>query len=349
MPRGIGTAGALQSLLLVAVLGAAGCAGQAGPEAAFEHDATGPATPWNHTAFDAAADKFTFAVFSDLTGGERDRIFDVAIAQINLLRPELILSVGDLIEGDSAGAPGLHAEWDSFDRRAGEARAPVFRSGGNHDLTGEMLREVWRERYGSTWYHFVYKDVLFLVLDTEDNTPERMAYLKRIRDEAVGLVANEDWEAYRDSEYFKAHERIFGNITATQADYFIDVLRANPDVRWTFLFMHKPVWRQEQETEFARIEAAMADRPYTVFRGHFHAYDYEERYGRDYIGLGTTGGAWNPAAGRSMDQVALVTVDDDGVDIANLLLPGILDKTGHVPLDGDDLCFEYDDCKDAAH
>ena len=46
--------------------------------------------------------------------------------------------------------------------------------------------------------------------------------------------------------------------------------------------------------------------------GRWRAYDYEERYGRDYIGLGTTGGAWNPAAGRSMDQVALVTVDADG-------------------------------------
>jgi hypothetical protein len=345
--RGIATAGALPGLLLGVALGVGGCAGQAGPDAAFEHDAAGPATAWNHAAFDAAADKFTFAVFSDLTGGERDRVFEVAIAQINLLRPELILSVGDLIEGDSAAAPGLHAEWDSFDQRAGEARAPVFRTGGNHDLTGEMLREVWRERYGSTWYHFVYKDVLFLVLDTEDNTPERMAYLKRIRDEAIELAASEDWEAYDESEYVKAHERIFGNITATQADYFIDVLGANPDVRWTFLFMHKPVWRGPGGTEFARIEAALGERPYTVFRGHFHAYDYEERNGRDYIGLGTTGGAWNPAAGRSMDQVALVTVDADGVDIANLLLPGILDKTGHVPLDGDDLCFEYDDCKDA--
>jgi hypothetical protein len=187
------------------------------------------------------------------------------------------------------------------------------------------------------------------VLDTEDNTAERMAYLKRVRDEAIKLVKDEDWEAYRESEYFKAHERVTGNVTAGQADYFIDVIRANQGVRWTFLFMHKPVWRGEGNAEFARIEAALAERPYTVFRGHFHAYDYEQRNGRDYIGLGTTGGAWNPAAGRSMDQVALVTVDDDGVDIANLLLPGILDKTGHVPLDGDDLCFEYDDCKDAAH
>ena len=45
-----------------------------------------------------------------------------------------------------------------------------------------------------------------------------------------------------------------------------------------------------------------------------------------------------------MDHVTLVTVDDDGVDIANLLMNGILDKTGHIPLDGDDVCFELATC-----
>jgi hypothetical protein len=46
------------------------------------------------------------------------------------------------------------------------------------------------------------------------------------------------------------------------------------------------------------------------------------------------------------DYVTLVTVDDDGVDIANLLMSGILDKTGHIPLDGDDVCFELAACSD---
>ena len=104
VPRGTGAASTLGWLLVVTLAGAAGCASQAKPGPLFRHDATGPATAWNHADFDAAADKFTFAVFSDLTGGERERIFDVAIAQINLLRPELILSVGDLIEGNSADA-----------------------------------------------------------------------------------------------------------------------------------------------------------------------------------------------------------------------------------------------------
>jgi hypothetical protein len=57
-----------------------------------------------------------------------------------------------------------------------------------------------------------------------------------------------------------------------------------------------------------------------------------------------TGGEQFPKLGRSVDHVTLVTVDDEGVDIANLLLAGILDKSGHVPLEGDDLCFETSVC-----
>ncbi len=45
-----------------------------------------------------------------------------------------------------------------------------------------------------------------------------------------------------------------------------------------------------------------------------------------------------------MDHVVLVTVDNQGVDVANLWMSGILDKTGHIPLDGDDVCFEMEAC-----
>jgi hypothetical protein len=46
----------------------------------------------------------------------------------------------------------------------------------------------------------------------------------------------------------------------------------------------------------------------------------------------------------SIDHVTLVTVDNKGVDIANLKMSGILDKTGHIPLKGDDVCFEMAIC-----
>ena len=101
----------------------------------FQHDFTGAKVPWTNKQFDNEAGKFTFAIFSDLTGGERDGVFEVAVDQLRLLRPELIISVGDLIDGKSEDHELLTGEWESFDGRASRAHAPIFRVGGNHDLS----------------------------------------------------------------------------------------------------------------------------------------------------------------------------------------------------------------------
>ena len=41
----------------------------------------------------------------------------------------------------------------------------------------------------------------------------------------------------------------------------------------------------------------------------------------------------------------LVTVSEEGVDIANLRMSGIFDKTGKIPAGGDELCFEAAICE----
>lgn len=309
----------------------------------FRHDFAGP-RPWTDTPFDSASGKFTFAVHADLNGGERDRVFEIAVAQLSLLRPEFIMNVGDLIEGDAPDVAGLNAQWDAYDARAGRASAPVFYTGGNHDLTGEVLQGIWDERYGRRYYHFVYKNVLFLVLDTEDNSAARIAEIHDIRSSAIKVLDEQGYEPYTQTEYFRLPERNAGNITATQSQYFRDVIAAHPDVRWTFLFLHKAPWLRDDDRNFAAIEDALTERPYTVFHGHAHTFQYLERRGRDYIRLATTGGIQVAEEGRSMDHILMVTVDDNGVDIANLPLAGILDKTGHIPLGGDDVCFEAAVC-----
>jgi len=323
-----------------------GCSGSFTPpgEPVFQHDVDGGVLPWTHEEFDAADNKFTFAVFSDLTGGERERVFEIAVAQLSLLRPELIINVGDLIEGGTTDLGEIAEQWGSFDERADRAIAPIFYVGGNHDLSGEVLQGVWDERYGRRYYHFVYKNTLFLVLDTEDNTPERTQEIFEIRNKALEIVKQQGMEAFAETEYATLPEQTAGNITAEQSAYIREVIANNPDVLWTFLFMHKAPWERDDEVNFAAIEQALADRPYTVFNGHIHAYKHIERHGRDYIRLATTGGAWFPDRSPSMDHVMLVTVDDEGADIANLLMSGILDKTGHIPLDGDDVCFELEVC-----
>jgi predicted phosphodiesterase len=321
----------------------AGCS-QPADDSEFEHDIVGANQPWTHESFDADDSKLTFAVFSDLTGGEREGVFEVAVEQLNLLRPELIVNVGDLIEGESVDRQEIDAQWDAFDERAGKARAPVFYVGGNHDLTGSFLQAVWDDRLGRRYYHFLYKNVLFLVLDTADNTPERSQEIFELRNAAIEVAQTEGWDAFAQTEYANIPENAAGNISDEQAAYFERVVAENSDARWTFLLMHKAAWERGDESAFVRIEKALEHQPYTVFHGHKHAYEHLERLGRDYIRLATTGGVQLPENGRSMDHVTLVTVDDSGVDIANLLLSGILDKTGHIPLEGNEICFELVNC-----
>jgi UDP-2,3-diacylglucosamine pyrophosphatase LpxH len=309
-------------------------------DSVFRHDIAGRTVPWTHEDFDDPDDRVMIALFSDLTGGERPEIFEIAVAQLAMLRPELIMNVGDLIEGGNSPREQLVAEWESFDARADVASAPIFYVGGNHDLSNAELREIWGERYGPTYYHFRYKDMLFLVLDTEDNSPERVQEIFEIREEAVRIVDEQGIEAFATTEYSRIPEETAGNITLEQSNYFQQVIADNADVRWTFLFMHKAPWKDEAMQTFTAIEDALLDRPYTVFHGHVHAYEYEERKGRDYIQLATTGGTFFPDRGLSADHVMLLTLSGDVLNIANLRLDGILDKTGHIPLDGDDVCFD---------
>ncbi len=208
------------------------------------------------------------------------------------------------------------------------------------------MQSVWDQRYGRRYYHFIYKNVLFLVFDTEDNTPERMQEIFEARNYAIQVAKEQGWEAFNQTEYANMPENAAGNISDEQSRYFTEVIAANPDVRWTFLFMHKSPWLRKDLNAFTAIEDALADRPYTLFNGHDHVYEYLERRGRDYIRLATTGGVQFPDRGRSADHFMLVTVSESDVDIANLLMEGILDKTGHIPLGGDDVCFELATCGD---
>ncbi|MFN1836032.1 metallophosphoesterase family protein [Balneola sp. MJW-20] len=310
-------------------------------KALFEHNIEDPVKPWSKNSFDNADSKFTFAVFSDLTGGERKDIFNVAVEQLNLFRPELIMNVGDLIEGSTQDPDSLFKEWQYFDDRINRLIAPVFYTGGNHDLTGPVLRKVWAERYGRTYYHFLYKDVLFMVMDTEDISEDRQKEIYEARLEALE-VRERDPDSLQYTKYYSMPERLTGGISPEQSEYFQDVIRGNPDVRWSFLFMHKPIWRDSTETDFTEIEDALEGRNYTLFNGHYHTFSHRTRRGMDYIHMGTTGGQLNGSNPGSFDHITLVTVSEDEPSIVHIQMNGILDKTGKLPLNGDSLCFRAD-------
>jgi len=316
-------------------------AASAEPGGAFQPPALQGPKPWTNERFDDAPANFAFAVVTDLQSGYREGVFDVAAAQLALLRPAFVITVGDLIEGGTEDEAKLRAEWDQFDARLAGIHAPFFHVGGNHDLTNAAQQRVWASRYGPRYYHFSYKGVLFLVLDTEDYPPARLEEIYRLR--AAYLAARKtDPQKAETLPYANLMEAQVGEVGPAQTAYFEKVIQETPNARWTVLLMHKPAWRREDGHGLGPIEAALKGRPYTVLGGHLHRYGYSTRNGRDYITLGTTGGerAFDGSQG-AMDHMMWVTMTKDGPSIANLRLDGVLDKTGHVPAGGEALCLDH--------
>lgn len=262
------------------------------------------AQPWTSLAALDEPDDFHFAVVTDRTGSHRAGVFAGAMPKINLLAPAFVVSVGDLIEGYTEDQAVLDREWDEMEGFIGQLEAPFFYTAGNHDMNNAVMAETWRQRFGPSYYHFKYKDVLFLVLNSE----------------LFGMVEDPDTPVpgpWRQEDQMAFAKQVLGQ---------------HSDVRWTIVLVHQPLWdpgpNREINGDWLAIEDLLGPRPYTVFAGHYHQYTKARRHDRNYITLATTGGGSDlrgPLWGE-FDHVAMVSMTDAGPRIANLLLDGIHDE-----------------------
>ena len=87
---------------------------------------------------------------------------------MNWLRPEFVMSVGDLIEGYSTDRAKVEAEWKEFLGFMDKMKMKFFFVAGNHDVSNPLMHKIWREHFGPEWYSFDYKGVHFVCLSSED-------------------------------------------------------------------------------------------------------------------------------------------------------------------------------------
>jgi 3',5'-cyclic AMP phosphodiesterase CpdA len=296
------------------------------------------------SAPDAPVKMVRFAVISDLTGGERPGVFDVVIQGLSALQPDFVLTVGDLIEGGTEDVATMNSEWKNFSTRANKVGVPVYPVVGNHDVSNLAMRNWWRKNIGLRYYHFRYKDILFLMVDSEDFSDTRFSEIRKIRDEGIA-VYKQDPSKFPDTEYAKLPERKYGQIREEQNLYFEEVIQTNTDVRWTFVLMHKPVWKGLEPQGLDRIETALSGRDYTVMNGHTHTYLHTQRLGQDYIQLGTTGGAFTPADdGEYLDHIMWVSISEEKPKYLNITLSGMRNIEGKIPYTGARPCFAQEEC-----
>ena len=254
----------------------------------FQSDVATEKKPWTHLDFHNKPRDFQFAISSDHSGGTRPGIFADGIRKLNLLMPEFVMSVGDFINGNTNDRSVLAKEWAVIDREIAPLKMPFFFVPGNHDINNDIMRDVWNSRSGVPFYSFVYKDVLFLALDSTGDK---------------GRIVPDE-----------------------QVEYMKQALQKHSEVRWTFVFLHHPLWLYDDPAGFAKIQELLQGRRHTVFAGHTHHYLHENQNGTDYYILGTTGGGSRLRGTKfgEFDHVTWITMSDDGPIIVNVTLDGIL-------------------------
>lgn len=254
------------------------------------------AKPWSDKPVLNDPRRFQIAIMTDNTGGHRPGIWMKAVERLNWMRPEFVVSVGDLIEGYSTDRNLIESQWKEFLGFIDKMEMKFFFVAGNHDVSNATMHKIWREHFGTEWYSFDYKGVHFVCLSSEDTEdqigPQQFAWLEKD-------------------------------------------LEKNAAARWTLLFMHKPLWTRAEAavtagnadpTNWKNVERLLGDRPFTVFAGHVHHYVQYDRNGRKYYHLATTGGGsqLRGVPYGEFDHVAWLTMEPDGPHVANLLLDGIL-------------------------
>ncbi|WP_342048771.1 metallophosphoesterase family protein [Bacillus sp. OTU530] len=294
--------------------------------------------PWFGELKPTETGDFSFAVVGDRCGITTPGVFEKGLELVQALKPDFVLSVGDLIEGYWNNEAEAHEEWEYVDHLLKRLQLPFFHVVGNHDYGNQTMVKVWRERKGFEHYAFRYHDALFLFVNTEES-PEAISgsFLEKFRKTTEAVKREPEKSKEHAQEFFNQMMNQFSrknlekgnlpNISNEQLTFFENVLKENEDVNWTFVLMHKPSWKTN-DSQYQRLEDMLKNRKYTMFAGHLHQLEVMKRNGHDYIQMGRTGACWHGEGVGSIDHILWVTVKDGETNFKVIELNGIsgLDK-----------------------
>ena len=266
-------------------------------------------------------DVWHFVVFGDRTGGPAEgiRVLEQAVRDTNLLDPDLVMTVGDLIEGYNR-TPEWLEQMREFQTTMSQLNMAWYPVAGNHDIywrgpnrpPGEHEAD-YEKHFGPLWYWFQHKNAGFVVLYTDEGDPK--SGQKGLREPASTQMSSE------------------------QIEWLTATLEETRELDHVFVFLHHPRWITERYrgSNWDEVHAvlAAAGNVTAVFAGHIHRMHYAgKRDGIEYFTLATTGGAKSheiPQAGW-LHHFNVVTVRKDRLSVATVPVGAVIDpRSWEVP------------------